>query len=78
MSDLFPNSPREVTLADQVAAAERELKMRQGVYPRRIAEGKMSASFADHQLACMEAIVATLKQCKERGEIATRISSGSF
>ncbi len=75
-NDLFPDAPQMVTLADQIAAAERELKLRQRVYPRLISEGKLSEDFAGHQLACQAAILETLKQCKERGEIATRIAGG--
>jgi hypothetical protein len=75
-NDLFPDSPRGVTLDDQIACAQRELKMRQGVYPRLVNDRKMSPAFAVQQLAAMEAIVVTLKQCKERGEIVTRITGG--
>ncbi len=74
---LFPDAPRMVTLEDQIAAAEREYKYRQRVYPRLIADRKMSKDFAGHQLECMEAIISTLKGCKERGEIATRIMGGA-
>lgn len=35
----------------------------------------MSKGFATHQLQCQEAIIETLKRCKERGEIATRIAN---
>lgn len=75
-NDLFPDSPRGVTLDDQIACALRELKMRRSVYPRLMGQGKLSPDFAAHQLAAMEAIVVTLKQCKERGEIVTRITGG--
>lgn len=40
------------------AAIERELKYRRRVYPRMIAEGKMTDGFAAAQIAVFEAIAA--------------------
>jgi hypothetical protein len=59
MSDLFDR--RKVPLHVQIAAAEREVRQRRHVYPRRVADGKMTQAFADEQTAAMEAIVETLK-----------------
>lgn len=53
--------PRKVSLQDQIVAAKRELKMRQGVYPRRVAGGKMTQDLADRETRNMEAIVETLE-----------------
>ncbi len=75
-ADLFPDSPRMITIDDQIACAERELRMRHEVFPRLVADRKLSEAFAAHQIAAMEAIVETLRQQKERGIIATRIASG--
>lgn len=50
-----------VPIDDQVAAAEREVNYRTRVYPRWVADGKMTQAFADHQLRCMTAIVESLK-----------------
>jgi hypothetical protein len=36
---------------------ERELHMRKVVYPKRVAEGKMSQRYADRQIMIIEAIV---------------------
>lgn len=49
MTDIISN-------ADKLACAERELKYRRWVYERRVAEGKMSAGKAAHEIACMESI----------------------
>jgi hypothetical protein len=46
-----------ITAADKLKCAERELKMRQSVYPRWIDAGKLSAGRAAHELAAMAAIV---------------------
>lgn len=77
-SDLFPSSPLEVTLDDQIEAAERELKLRKRYYARLMNQGKMTEHFAAHQLACMAAICETLRQLQARGHTATRISRGMF
>lgn len=45
-----------ITAADKLACVEREIKMRQRVYPRWIEDGRMSAGKAAHEIACMEAI----------------------
>ncbi len=56
-----------ITMAEQVAAAERELKLRHRVYPRRVANNQMTPKLAAHEIAAMEAIVETLRQV-DRGE----------
>jgi len=66
MSDLFDN--RQVPLHAQIAAAEREVRQRLRVYPRRVADGKMTQAFANEQLAAMEAIVETLKGLQQNPE----------
>lgn len=43
-------------------SASRELAMREHVYPRRVAEGKMPGDVADHEIACQRAIIAILKE----------------
>lgn len=50
-----------VTLRQQIACAERELKMRIRVYPRWVEAGKMKQADADAEIAAMQAIVATLR-----------------
>jgi hypothetical protein len=46
-----------VTLTEKLRCAERELKMRRSVYPRRVAQGKMDMPEMEHEIRCMEAIV---------------------
>jgi hypothetical protein len=45
------------TTADKHRAVMRELGFRRHVYPRRVAEGKMSQQQADEQVAVFEAIL---------------------
>jgi hypothetical protein len=48
------------SLADQLAAAQREVRLRKQTYPRLLAQGTMTAVEADYQIRVMEAIVKTL------------------
>jgi hypothetical protein len=45
-----------VTYEDKLACANRELAMRQRVYPDWIARRKMTREKADHEIAVMQAI----------------------
>lgn len=47
-----------VSAADKLACVQRELKLRERVYPRRIADGKMTRQLAARETATMRAIVA--------------------
>jgi hypothetical protein len=58
MADLFWSQP--VTLADMLGCAKRELAMRENVYPRWVAAGKMTQQKADLELRYMRAIVSYL------------------
>jgi hypothetical protein len=55
MSDLF-----EPALADQIECVRREITMRERVYPRRVADRKMTPRQADLELARMRAVLKTL------------------
>lgn len=50
-----------VPIQRQIECVERELKMRLRVYPRRIAEQKMTRTFADEEIAAMQAVLETLR-----------------
>lgn len=64
MSGLF-EAPPSVSLSRQVEAVERECRMRRQVYPRRVADGRMTAKQADTETAVMEAVLATLRQVEK-------------
>jgi hypothetical protein len=51
MPDLFP-----ITKSDKLACIEREIKMRETVYPRWVTESRMSQTKADRELEVMRAI----------------------
>jgi hypothetical protein len=47
-----------MTKTDKLRCVERELRMRKKVYPRWIAEGRMTQQQAEHEIDCMAAIAA--------------------
>jgi len=47
----------DISNADKLACAQRELAMRQAAYPRWIREGKMKEAKAAWEIAVMQAIV---------------------
>jgi hypothetical protein len=49
-----------ITLAEQIAEAQRELALRRSCYPAWIKSGKLDAGAAKWQLLVQEAIVRTL------------------
>jgi hypothetical protein len=66
MTDMFPiTEPIPVTLEDQVKCVEREISMRERVYPRWVADKKLTQSTADRELNAMRAVLRTLKNLLE-------------
>ena len=64
MSDLFPYLPIHVSLDEQLACVEREIKMRERVYPGLVENGKMSRPQADLEITKMRAVLTTLRSLK--------------
>lgn len=52
---------REIPLADQIACVRREIGMRERVYPKWVAAGRIKPDSADRELATMRAVLATLE-----------------
>ena len=50
------------TIAEQLDCIERELRFRRRVYPRRVADGKMTQVLAERQIALMESVKASLER----------------
>lgn len=51
-----------ITPQEKIQALEREIKLRERVYPRRVAEKKMPAAKAEYELRVMKAILADLRK----------------
>jgi hypothetical protein len=52
----------EFDLRAQIVCVRREIQYRRYVYPKRIAAGKMRPVDAEKEVACMEAVLATLSK----------------
>lgn len=63
------------SLLDQLAAARRELALRRNAYPKWIASGRMSESMAQHEIECMEAIVASIQKLKLLAEVSEEMKA---
>ena len=50
-----------ITLNDQIAAVDREIAMRERVYPRQVLIKKLTQDEADWQIAVMREVAATLR-----------------
>jgi hypothetical protein len=46
----------------QLACVEREIRMREHVFPRWVEQKKISQKFADEELAVMRAVAETLRE----------------
>ncbi len=55
MTELFP-----IPLFDQIAAVSREITLREKVYPRWVAQRKMTQAKANREIAAMKAVFETL------------------
>jgi hypothetical protein len=62
-----------VTTADKLACAQRELKMRNRVYPRWVEQDRMSAGKAAFEIAVMQAIVEDYGAAVEAEEAKERL-----
>ena len=62
-------STGEWTAEQKLRAVERELKMRYRVYPRFIAEGKMTQQQADREVSIFEDIAADYRAQVEKSRL---------
>lgn len=51
-----------ISLADQIACVEREIKMRERVYPNWVTRGTMTDANARKELARMQSVLETLQK----------------
>jgi len=50
-----------IPIADQIKCVGREVGLRRNVYPKWVAQGRMTQTAADAEIEAMEAAYATLK-----------------
>ncbi|WP_246272621.1 hypothetical protein [Phyllobacterium pellucidum] len=63
----------EITNKDKAECAEREVKQRQRVYSRWVADGRMAQAFADRQIAVMQAIAQEYRAKADADDQAGRL-----
>jgi hypothetical protein len=61
------------TNREKADAAAREVRMRQRVYPRRVASGAMDQTGADKQIAIMEEIAQDYRAMAEQDDASGRL-----
>jgi hypothetical protein len=66
MNALFPASETPIPIEAQIAEVERELAMREKVFPRWIDEKKLKPENAARCMNAMRAVLATLQSIKEK------------
>ena len=54
------------TLDEQIASVQREIVMRNRVYKRWVADGRMTQDQASHEIACMEEVLRTLGEIRRK------------
>jgi hypothetical protein len=66
--------PERVSLASQIRCVRREIAMRENVYPTRVRvyttnpRRGMTQADADHEIAAMRSVLATLEWCQRHRE----------
>lgn len=63
MSDMFGFG--KITIGMQIEEVERELTQRASVYPRLVANKKLSQTKADYHVARMKAVLTTLEWLRD-------------
>lgn len=62
-----------ITDREKAECAEREVKQRRRVYPRFVADGRMTQAFADRQTEVMEAIASDYRERADREDAVGRL-----
>jgi hypothetical protein len=62
MTKVLTTNTEQISVFDKTACVEREVRMRESVYPRWVAVGKMSDKQAKRELAVMKAILADYRE----------------
>ena len=55
----------EVSLDDQIRCVQREIRLRERVYPRLVVQEQMSRLVAENELAAMRAVLETLEAIRQ-------------
>ena len=65
-----------VSIEEQIASVEREIRMRESAYPRWVEQRRMTVKTAEHEIACMQAVLATLRRLEATGVGTVTVGEG--
>lgn len=68
----------QLPLADQIWCAKRELAMRERVYPKWVADGRMEQAKAAEELAGMRSIIQTLEVLAHKEAMTPKTPQGEL
>jgi hypothetical protein len=74
MSDLFPETIGDASLDDQLKEIDRELAMRERLYPQWVARGTLRQSTADRQIAIMKAVHETVRKARQEKQMTSALT----
>lgn len=57
------------SLHDQIKCVQREIEMREDIYPRMVKWGKMDPQKADEELKAMKSVLSTLKEIRDKDQM---------
>ena len=63
------------TIEEQLDCAERASKQRKRNYPDMVSQRKMTPEKAQHEIACMDAIITTLEKMRHLEEISEEMKA---
>lgn len=66
MPDLFPETVGKITILDQIGEVQREIAVRERVYPSWIQRGTLKQETADRNLARMRKVLETLQNIRDK------------
>lgn len=59
----------KIPIGEQIACVERELRQRDRVYARLVADGRMTPNKARQEKAAMQAVLETLQEIEQKGRL---------
>lgn len=65
-----------VSIEEQIASVEREIRMRESTYPRWVEQRCMTVKTAEHEISCMQAVLATLRRLDATGTWSATVAEG--
>ena len=65
-----------VSIEEQIASVEREVRMRESAYPRWVEQRRMTVKTAEHEIACMQAVLTTLRRLEATGAGTATVGEG--